>query len=468
MKLHLLSATTVLGATLFVANVGCRGKYTAHDPLEGAIHLPILGQTDPYGQADVVQPTMSAADTELQALAGKYGSDLSILAKALHERWANRAIHEEADGVDVTAVLQDLAAAAGRAFEEDELAIALRRATCRLSDGHLRLHDGPRRQKTLTTGMTVVEANGEFVVAAVDVEHWRSSNRRPKVGDIVEDVDGNAVSEYASSSCLVPGSTPRQRESLAARSLGDQRRFGSEAPGPTKLGIRRGPRRQEIHLLWKPAARVAEPKCIEGKALGKVGILVAHTFDCDREGSSPSSFARQLDDAMASATSGTTHLVLDLRNNPGGSDEHARALARRLLSDNPVWMRFRHAGDAETAFRDELLETADGDSVPWPMSVLIGPGCASTCEILASVLAGRPDTVRIGRPTAGSVGNPQPVQLSKSGFSVWVPRTLYALPGTDVPIEGRGVSPQIEVLTTADDIRRGRDPVLESAVGRAL
>jgi C-terminal processing protease CtpA/Prc len=455
----------LLGAAA-IGVVGCRNKVVAHDPNDGAYHLPVIGHTDPYGQADDVTPVETDDQSDLEVLGRKYGPDVASLSRVLDERWANRERHRELDGVDTKQVMEDLARAAGQARSDRDFADALHEATCRLSDGHLRIQPDPDRSKRVTSGITVVVASGDIVIAEVDDDAFETGQGKPKAGDVVVEIDGQNVSEYLDRRCVTPGSTPSHREAIAASSLGRQTLLTSHEAEPTGLTVRRGKKRHKIKLDWKTATGGEPGPCVEGKMIGPAGLVTIHTFACGGvdDAAGLSQFRRQLGEAL-DAVSGAKRLTVDIRHNPGGSDDQAKAAAARLVPGNPVWMRFRHADDQTEGFREETLQS-DDSAISKPMAVLIGPGCVSTCEIFASVLANRDDTILIGEPTAGSVGNPQPIELSRSGLSVSVPRTQYALPGTDVLIEGRGIAPSVEVRMTADDIRRRRDPALENAIKR--
>jgi C-terminal processing protease CtpA/Prc len=67
----------------------------------------------------------------------------------------------------------------------------------------------------------------------------------------------------------------------------------------------------------------------------------------------------------------------------------------------------------------------------------------------------------VGEKTLGASGNPQPAELG-NGVTVYLPSwRAYQVDGT--PLEGVGITPDVEVATTTEDLQ-AKDPVLDAAV----
>lgn len=67
----------------------------------------------------------------------------------------------------------------------------------------------------------------------------------------------------------------------------------------------------------------------------------------------------------------------------------------------------------------------------------------------------------VGERTLGASGNPQPVDLG-NGVTVYLPWwRAYQADGS--PFEGVGITPDVEVTTTAEDLE-AKDPVVDAAV----
>ena len=444
--------------------LACAPKEPVHDPTEGAIHLPRIGQTDQYGRADDARPT-EMDETPRAATPGTFGPDIDQLQRLADRNWASRARHEELDGVDVDAVFADMRKSlAGSNEKGPAFTIATRKALCRLGDAHFRLDEksaGSKRWRSLVEFDAVA---GAFVIRDFDKVLYESA--KPARGDIVVKADGQPIAEWTKSHCLVPGSTPAHRDVESARMFTSQWRLPEEKPKPAKLTMRRpNGGTYNLTLKWKSDISAGSgTACVEGRQLdGRVGVLEIHTFACDL-----AKFEQDLQAGIA-AMGRPKDVIIDVRDNGGGGDDQARAAAVRFLAEAPAWMRFRHhvPGQTVTAFADEPFEPVPAKLVKakrvW---VLTGPGCMSTCETFVSVMSTAEHVTLVGQRTAGSVGNPKQHTLSRSQLVLTVPSTEYAVPGTLELIEGQGVEPDVDVRPTLDDVANGRDPVLDATIRR--
>ncbi|HEU4395032.1 MAG TPA: S41 family peptidase [Planctomycetota bacterium] len=154
-------------------------------------------------------------------------------------------------------------------------------------------------------------------------------------------------------------------------------------------------------------------------------------------------------------------IVLDLRGNAGGDERRALELASRFAKAVVVYSRVRvRAGSKPTdlsSARPKTLAPRAGRRFVKPVVVLIGPGCVSSGEGLAQMMAAIDGVTLVGQPTAGASGNPQPVDLP-NGVTVFFSRWAVELPdGT--PLEGRGVPPDRVVEHAGEG-----DPTLEEAI----
>ena len=166
-------------------------------------------------------------------------------------------------------------------------------------------------------------------------------------------------------------------------------------------------------------------------------------------------------------------LILDVRENGGGSTRHGYAIVSRLIKKTipgSHWRSPKHIA----AYK------AWGRTVPWqegdhgrirphktihyggPVVLLTGPGTVSAAEdfVVAFQTSGRGKV--IGQRTNGSTGQPLRVQLPGGGSArICTKRDTYP-DGRD--FVGIGCIPDIEVEPTRQDVAAGRDPVLEKAM----
>jgi RNA polymerase sigma factor (sigma-70 family) len=155
--------------------------------------------------------------------------------------------------------------------------------------------------------------------------------------------------------------------------------------------------------------------------------------------------------------------VIDLRNANGGSEPLAQEVARLFCEKKVVYAksRFRNGKGHDDFTEDqprELPPAKSGRPYLKPVVCLLGPGCVSSGEGFAQMLAALPHVTTVGLPTRGSSGNPSAVEVGETGLVVYFSRWVDLLPdGT--PIEGKGVPPGVRVEFPADAYKDA-DPTL--------
>ena len=153
----------------------------------------------------------------------------------------------------------------------------------------------------------------------------------------------------------------------------------------------------------------------------------------------------------------TTGLILDLRRNPGGRQLHLQRVAGALLGKESVLGTTRTANSTTP-----MASLRFADHFRGPLVALIGPSTASAAEIAAAAIQDHKRGKLIGRTTNGSVVLAQWFDLPDGG-KMMIPVSDFVR-SDGRRIEGAGVEPDIWILPTLDDVRAGRDPVLERAL----
>lgn len=156
-------------------------------------------------------------------------------------------------------------------------------------------------------------------------------------------------------------------------------------------------------------------------------------------------------------TAGPVGLIVDVRNNIGGISEQQKRFAAALLGPDAYMgdAQDRNGARRETATRYERRYTG-------PLAILIGPKSASASEIVAAAVQDHRRGLLIGRSTNGSVLEARYFPLPDGGYVMVPISNLWRAGGRR--IEGTGVEPDIWILPTIEQVRAGRDPVLERAV----
>jgi carboxyl-terminal processing protease len=154
---------------------------------------------------------------------------------------------------------------------------------------------------------------------------------------------------------------------------------------------------------------------------------------------------------------GVAGVVLDLRNNPGGLVTSVVGVASQFLSQGLVLFQIDADGE-----RTEWRVTGGGKAREIPLVVLVNEGSASASEVLAGALQDQGRASIIGTQTFGKGVVTIPVQFSDgSGLSITSARWFTPKGRT---IGDVGITPNIEVPRTVDQIAEGQDPQLEAAL----
>lgn len=161
----------------------------------------------------------------------------------------------------------------------------------------------------------------------------------------------------------------------------------------------------------------------------------------------------------------TRALILDVRSNSGGSEEEARRVAGRFVTEPRVYARHQvrdpeqPGGFSEP--RDRILEPSSDRRYSGEAAVLMGPVCLSSNEAFLLMMKQAPRAVLVGARSYGASGNAQPLELG-NGVTVYLPIWRTLLPDGS-PLEGHGVEPDLRVAAGAAEFLT-TDPVLEKAL----
>ncbi|MEW6617005.1 MAG: S41 family peptidase [Patescibacteria group bacterium] len=164
------------------------------------------------------------------------------------------------------------------------------------------------------------------------------------------------------------------------------------------------------------------------------------------------------DSALKSLVSGTTGIVLDLRNNPGGFLDVATNLSGWFLPRGEIAVKERFYSSEEKNF----YANGNQSLANIPVVVLVNEGSASASEILAGALRDQRGAKLVGEKTYGK-GTVQEVDTLKDGSSIKISIAEWLTPNGH-SINKRGLTPDVEVKITEDDIKNKKDPQLEKAI----
>ena len=183
---------------------------------------------------------------------------------------------------------------------------------------------------------------------------------------------------------------------------------------------------------------------------GTTAIVTATRFDTDT-GSTIRGFAQEF------SSKGITKVILDLRNNGGGYVSAAQDLLSLWLDGETVLIQ------KSVHFGNSVTKTSSGRAILKDMEtvVLINGSTASASEIVAGALQDYGKATLLGETTYGK-GVVQTLYNLSNGTSLKVTTAAWYTP-LERTINGTGISPDVEVERSYDDINAMRDPQLDAA-----
>jgi carboxyl-terminal processing protease len=279
-------------------------------------------------------------------------------------------------------------------------------------------------------GARVDEAEGGGVLIVEPFEGqpaWKAGLRR---GDVIIAVDGKDITQQ----------TLTQNISLIRGPQGTK----------VRLTIRR-PNVEKPFDVEVTRARI-EIKSVESRF---VGTGIAYVKLAEFSGQAAPQLRAELERLLARNPAA---LILDLRGNPGGLLSSAVEVASMFIPEgNILTERFRDDREETYPRSGELIVPTD-----LPLVVLVNGGSASAAEIVAGAIQDAGRGILIGEKTFGKGS----VQLShplsdQSQLRVTIAR--WFTPKGRL-IHGAGLTPDILVPRSEEDIQKGRDPQLDAAV----
>lgn len=158
------------------------------------------------------------------------------------------------------------------------------------------------------------------------------------------------------------------------------------------------------------------------------------------------------------AQRGVSEWVIDLRDNSGGALQALVDAASLFLPQGPI-ARFQDRSGQVS----ELDSTGQMAPPPQKMVLLVNHDSASAAEIFAAALQERMSVTVVGAATAGCVAVGEMHPLADGSAIEYAADKVYS-PVQDRLLNGSGVTPNLPVAMSLDDLAAGKDPQLSAAV----
>jgi carboxyl-terminal processing protease len=174
------------------------------------------------------------------------------------------------------------------------------------------------------------------------------------------------------------------------------------------------------------------------------------------------SFTRRTPDELqaeieAAEARGAVGILLDVRSNPGGLLVETIQIADMFLDEGEIVTEVDRDGNEQTA------SAQPGQSTMLPLVILQDEFSASGSELLAAALQENNGRATIIGTSSFGKGTVNHVRELSNGGAVYVSIARWLTPDRNL-IEGLGVTPDIVVEFTIEDIDAGRDVQAERAI----
>ena len=212
-----------------------------------------------------------------------------------------------------------------------------------------------------------------------------------------------------------------------------------------KLTLLSGSQTREVSVVRQ---NIVSP-AVESEIDGEIGILKVNRFGDDTV-----SLARKY--ASEFVEKGVKRVILDLRNNPGGTVGAAQGLLGIWL-DNQIAMTERRGSEIVKTLR------TTGTSILGNMKtvVLINGNSASASEITAGALREYGKATLVGQKSYGK-GSVQIVLGLPGGSQMKVTEARWYTP-KGKNIDKTGIEPDVKVDLSSDDVNNNVDPQMDKA-----
>ena len=192
-----------------------------------------------------------------------------------------------------------------------------------------------------------------------------------------------------------------------------------------KITIMRQNEEIEINLVRE----TIESTYVKEKVIDNIYYISLSSF----EGKSSEQFDRAISNAENSGCKG---IIIDLRNNPGGTLDNVLSISDRILDEGTILT-------IKSKSKEDVYKAKDNKKCDLPICILVNNHSASAAEVLTAALKDNKRATVVGTTTYGK-GVVQSLFTLDSNSLIKITTAKYYTPG-GICIDGIGVTPDIQV-----------------------
>ncbi|MGE5496524.1 MAG: S41 family peptidase [Syntrophothermus sp.] len=224
------------------------------------------------------------------------------------------------------------------------------------------------------------------------------------------------------------------------------KRWKSNSPGFSKIATR-------YLASWNANGTIAY-----GRLSDDIGYIYISTFGSESD-------KYQWIDYALTALSGVKGIIIDIRDNGGGSDSNSKTIAGRFADKKRLYRYFKYKnGPGHNDFarlQEDFIEPSGNMQFTRPAVLLTNRYVFSAAEDFVLAMKEFPHVTVLGDTTGGGLGNPVNRELP-NGWKYRLPRWVE-YDSEMKCYEGIGYPPDIPVWTDEESLKTGKDWVLEQA-----
>jgi len=283
-----------------------------------------------------------------------------------------------------------------------------------------------------------VSQQGQDIVIVAPIKNTPAEAAGIQPGDVVLAVDGESTKGWTTEKAVLKIRGPRGTKVTLSIKHSD----GSMQD----YALTRAPVNIESVSTRAPADGMQDSA---GKVVSGIGYIRISEFTARTPG--------EMDEAIKSVTgNGAKAIVLDLRGNPGGLLNATVSIADMFLDKGTILTQRDRNG------REQIFSAKSGTTTTVPIVIILNRFSASASEVLSAALHDNGRATIVGEKSFGKATVNIARELPDGG-AIFVSIAQWLTPNGTL-IDKAGISPDIEVIPTDNDIDQRKDPQLYKAV----